>query len=93
VQWSVAVPSEAGHGERFTAGGSTRPVTSIWGTTIATSVCVPPGGYADIPLTATGDTVIRLGAPLDPTTVEQPRHVSVRLADLALGGSDGSCAL
>jgi hypothetical protein len=76
---------------RFTANGSGRSLSSIWGTKLTASVCVPPGSHADIPLTATGDTVIRLGAPLDPSTVTKPRHVSVRLTDISLGGSDDPC--
>ncbi|MDX6517031.1 MAG: hypothetical protein QOH73_2697 [Gaiellaceae bacterium] len=91
VQWKVAVPSEALHPVRFTANGSVHTLSSIWGTQITTSVCVPPDGHADIPLTSTGDAVIRLGAPLDPTTVTKPRHVSVRLTDISLGGSDDPC--
>jgi hypothetical protein len=91
VQWSVAVPSEARDSVDFTAGGSTRSLSSIWGTPLATSVCVPADGYADVDLRATGNTLIELGAPLDPSTVERPRHVSVRLTGIGLGGPDGSC--
>ena len=48
-------------------------------------------GFADIVVNADDDTVIGLGVPYDPTTVSQPRHVAVRLADLSLGPPSGRC--
>jgi hypothetical protein len=91
VQWTVAVPSETRHDLWFTANGSGHTFSPAEVTQIAVDVCVPPNGHADIPVTATGDTVIGLGAPFDPASVGRPRHVVVRLADLILGPPTGSC--
>jgi len=91
VSWTVAVPSEAQGDLFFTAEDAGHTLSPAEVTQISHTVCVPPNGFADIVVNADDDTVIGLGVPYDPTTVSQPRHVAVRLADLSLGPPSGRC--
>jgi hypothetical protein len=91
VTWTVAVPSEAQGDLFFTANEVSRTLSPAEVTQVSANVCVPPDGFADIVVNADDDTVIGLGVPYDPTTVGQPRHVAVRLADLSLGPPSGRC--
>src|SRR3954447_3827335 len=91
VSWTVAVPSEAQGDLFFTAEDAGHTLSPAEVTQISHTVCVPPNGFADIVVNADDDTVIGLGVPYDPTTVSQPRHVAVRLADLSLGPPTGRC--
>jgi hypothetical protein len=92
VTWTVAVPSETQGDLFFTANEVSRTLSPAEVTQVSADVCVPPKGFADIVVNADDDTVIGLGVPFDPTTVSQPRHVAVRLADLSVAAPSGACA-